>query len=53
MNVGLHPTVRCHFDAAENILRVISMEPVTTDGSDSREDVVIYALKVSQHSTHA
>jgi hypothetical protein len=29
------------------------MEQVTTDGKDSREDVVIYALKVSQHSTHS
>ena len=27
------------------------MEHVTTDGEDSREDVVIYALKVSQQST--
>ncbi|KAG9313157.1 hypothetical protein JVU11DRAFT_6607 [Chiua virens] len=44
MNVGLHPTVRCHFDAAENILRVILMEQVTADGSSS-EDVVVYALK--------
>ncbi|KAG6381755.1 hypothetical protein JVT61DRAFT_360 [Boletus reticuloceps] len=45
MNVGLHPTVRCHFDTAENILRVILMEQVTTDRKDSREDVVVYALK--------
>ncbi|KAG8221083.1 hypothetical protein J3R82DRAFT_2600 [Butyriboletus roseoflavus] len=46
MNVGLHPTVRCHFDSAENILRVIMVEQVTTDGKDPREDgIVIYALK--------
>ncbi|KAF8448857.1 hypothetical protein L210DRAFT_3627524 [Boletus edulis BED1] len=45
MNVGLHPTVRCHFDTAENILRVILMEQATTDTNDSREDVVVYALK--------
>ncbi|KAF8555682.1 hypothetical protein OG21DRAFT_1602762 [Imleria badia] len=45
MNVGLHPTVRCHFDTAENILRVILMEKVTTDGNDSKEDIVVYALK--------
>lgn len=50
MNVGLHPTVRCHFDTAENILRVIVMEQVTTDEENSKEDIVIYALKVSQHS---
>ena len=48
MNVGLHPTVRCHFDAAENILRVILMEKVTTDGNDSKEDIVVYALKVGR-----
>lgn len=52
MNVGLRPTVRCHFDAVENILRVILMEQVTTDGKDSKEDVVVYALKVSQRHTH-
>ena len=47
MNVGLHPTVRCHFDAAEYILRVILMEQVSTDEKNSKEDVVVYALKVS------
>ncbi|KAI9464662.1 hypothetical protein HD554DRAFT_1244014 [Boletus coccyginus] len=45
MNIGLHPTIRCHFDTAENILRVILMQQVATDGKDSTEDVVIYALK--------
>ncbi|KAF8834937.1 hypothetical protein BDN67DRAFT_984967 [Paxillus ammoniavirescens] len=44
MNVGLCPRVRCHFDAAENILRVILMEQVM-DGKESKEDVVVYALK--------
>ncbi|KIK83440.1 hypothetical protein PAXRUDRAFT_703745 [Paxillus rubicundulus Ve08.2h10] len=44
MNVGLCSTVRCHFDAAENILRVILMEQVM-DGKESKEDVVVYALK--------
>ncbi|KIJ65464.1 hypothetical protein HYDPIDRAFT_27465 [Hydnomerulius pinastri MD-312] len=45
MNVGLHPTVRCHFDEAENILRIIHMEQISKDGQESKEDVVIYALK--------
>ncbi|KAF9224093.1 hypothetical protein BS17DRAFT_808377 [Gyrodon lividus] len=45
MNVGLCPTVRCHFDAAENILRVILMEEIVVDGKESKEDVVVYALK--------
>ncbi|KAN0088203.1 hypothetical protein V8E55_005260 [Tylopilus felleus] len=45
MNVGVHPTIRCHFDAAENILRVIVMEKVTMDANDSKEDIVVYALK--------
>lgn len=29
------------------------MEQVVTDENDSKEDVVIYALKVSQHSTRS
>ncbi|KAF9241391.1 hypothetical protein BU15DRAFT_73511 [Melanogaster broomeanus] len=45
MNVGLRSTVRCYFDTAENILRVILMEQVALDGKESKEDVVIYALK--------
>lgn len=53
MNVGLYPTVRCHFDSAENILRVIVVEQVMTDEKDLKEDVVIYALKVSQHGIHS
>ncbi|KIJ21024.1 hypothetical protein PAXINDRAFT_6801 [Paxillus involutus ATCC 200175] len=44
MNIGLCSRVRCHFDAAENILRVILMEQVM-DGEESKEDVVVYALK--------
>lgn len=51
MNVGVHPTIRCHFDAAENILRVIVMEKVTMDANDSKEDIVVYALKVSPYGT--
>lgn len=46
MNAALHPTVRCNFEAAENILRVILMEKMTTDGEITKEDVVIYAFKV-------
>lgn len=54
MNVGLRPTVRCHFDSAENILRVIMVEQATTDEKDPKEDgIMIYALKVRQHRTHS
>ncbi|KAL4062491.1 hypothetical protein J3A83DRAFT_1435486 [Scleroderma citrinum] len=44
MNVALRPTVRCHFDEAENILRVILKEQVTTD-KETKEDIIVYALK--------
>lgn len=44
MNVALRPTVRCHFDEAENILRVILKEQVTTD-KETKEDVIVYAIK--------
>ncbi|KAH0836798.1 hypothetical protein J3R83DRAFT_8563 [Lanmaoa asiatica] len=45
MNVGLHPTVRCHFDSAEHILRIIMMEQMM-NGKNPKEDIVIYALKL-------
>jgi len=45
MNVALRPTVRCHFDEAENILRVILKEQVSTD-KETKEDVIVYAIKV-------
>ncbi|KAH7890922.1 hypothetical protein F5I97DRAFT_107759 [Phlebopus sp. FC_14] len=35
MNVALQPTVRCHFDAAENILRIILKERVGGASSDA------------------
>lgn len=44
MNVALRPTVRCHFDEAENILRVILKEQVSTD-KETKEDVIVYAIK--------
>jgi hypothetical protein len=47
MNIGLRSTVRCYFDTVENILRVILMEQVVLDGKESKEDIVVYALKVS------
>ena len=45
MNVALRPTVRCHFDEAENILRIILKEQVTTD-KETKEDIIVYAIKV-------
>ncbi|KAI6023310.1 hypothetical protein EDC04DRAFT_296282 [Pisolithus marmoratus] len=49
MNVALRPTVRCHFDEAENILRVILKEQITVD-KEAKEDIVIYALKPGRAS---
>ncbi|KAI5995657.1 hypothetical protein EDD15DRAFT_2255433 [Pisolithus albus] len=46
MNVALRPTVRCHFDEPESILRVILKEPQVTVGEEVKEDIVIYAFKV-------
>lgn len=46
MNVALQPAVRCHYDARENILRIVLMEQVAVDGKEAKEEVAIYALKV-------
>ena len=43
LNIRLHPSIRCAFDAGENVLRIIVAEPV--EKKDERE-IVIYALKV-------
>jgi hypothetical protein len=50
MNVALRPAVRCHYDAAENILRVVLMEQVAVEGKEPKDEVVIYALKPGRAS---
>ena len=50
MNIALRPAVRCHYDAAENILRVVLMEQLVVEGKDAKDEVVIYALKVGHTS---
>lgn len=50
MNVALRPAVRCHYDAGENILRVVLMEQVVIEGKEAKDEVVIYALKVGNKS---
>ena len=45
MNVALQPAVRCHYDAGENILRVVLMKQVAVDGKEAKDEVAIYALK--------
>ncbi|KAG6917101.1 hypothetical protein DXG01_003921 [Tephrocybe rancida] len=42
MNVRIHPSLRCTFDADENVLRIIHTKPV--EQKDECE-IVIYALK--------
>ncbi|KAG6809352.1 hypothetical protein H0H92_000589 [Tricholoma furcatifolium] len=42
LNLRLHPSVRCVYDANENVLRIILTEP--TEKQEKRE-VVIYAFK--------
>lgn len=49
MNVALRPAVRCHFDEAESILRVILKEQIIVD-KETKEDIVIYALKPGRAS---
>jgi hypothetical protein len=51
MNVALRPAVRCHYDASENILRVVLMEQVVVEGKEAKDEVVIYALKVGNESS--
>lgn len=50
MNVALRPTVRCHFDEPESILRVILKEPQVTVDEEVKEDIVIYAFKPGRAS---
>ncbi|KAJ8584744.1 hypothetical protein M405DRAFT_826198 [Rhizopogon salebrosus TDB-379] len=50
MNVALRPAVRCHYDASENILRVVLMEQVVVEGKEAKDEVVIYALKPGRSS---
>ncbi|KAH7927357.1 hypothetical protein BV22DRAFT_1031968 [Leucogyrophana mollusca] len=44
MNVSLLPTVRCAYDAEDNVLRIILKEQAGLEGRQA-ESVVIYALK--------
>lgn len=50
MNVALRPAVRCHYDAGENILRVVLMEQVAVEGKEPKDEVAIYALKPGRAS---
>lgn len=50
MNVALRPTVRCHFDEPESILRVILKEPQVTVDEEVKENIVIYAFKPGRAS---
>lgn len=50
MNVALRSAVRCHYDAGENILRVVLMEQVAIEGKEPKDEVVIYALKPGRAS---
>ncbi|KAG6879056.1 hypothetical protein C0992_005545 [Termitomyces sp. T32_za158] len=42
LNIRLHPSIRCTFDANEHVLRILVTEPV--ESKDERE-IVIYAFK--------
>jgi hypothetical protein len=49
MNVRLYPALRCTYDAAENVLRLVLKEPVEQENVPPEEwarDVVVYAVKV-------
>lgn len=48
MNIRMHPTVRCIFDAGENVLRLILKEAIEqkdVPSQDWKHEVVVYALK--------
>lgn len=48
MNIRMHPTIKCIFDAGENILRLITKEVVEKKDvppQDWERELVIYVLK--------
>ncbi|KXN86205.1 hypothetical protein AN958_10393 [Leucoagaricus sp. SymC.cos] len=48
MNVRLGPSTRCTWDAAENVLRIVTQEPksdVTTTETSKSSEIVVYAMK--------
>jgi hypothetical protein len=49
MNVRMHPTVRCTYEAEENVVRLILQELVEQPNiaqEDRNKEIVVYALKV-------
>jgi len=49
MNLRMHPTVRCTYEAEENVLRLILQELVEQTNvpqEDWKKEIVVYALKV-------
>lgn len=50
MNVRISPSVRCSYDTSDNVLRIITQEPiaeVSTDKDDSKAatEFVVYAMR--------
>lgn len=55
MNVRITPSVRCSYDASENVLRILTQESIA-EAAPNRDDgknatgVVVYAMKVQLYS---
>jgi hypothetical protein len=49
MNIRMSPTVRCTYEAEENIVRLVHQELVKQANApqeDWRKEIVVYAMKV-------
>lgn len=46
MNIRLQPTVRATFVPEENVLKLILKETIEVSATETKQEVVIYAVKV-------
>ena len=51
MNVRIGPSMRCSYDASENVLRILTQEPIAEvapnrDNGENATEIVVYAMKV-------
>jgi hypothetical protein len=54
MNVRIHPSVRCTYEAEENIIRLILHECIEIPNvpqEDWKKEIVVYALKVDSFTS--
>lgn len=49
MNIRMQPTVRAAFVPEENVIRFILKEAVQVSETETKQEVVVYAVKVHSH----